>query len=137
VTDLSVGDHVHPTETHDSPGTYRVVGVDERRVTLLRVADGDGRRVHTGETIRVERTALDAFEATEPPVAGGWGVTTAAYWSVRAFSRELAASPLSTGVGVALVLGGLAAPVPAPADGGLVAAGSLLLALVGSGRLRS
>ncbi len=132
----SVGDHLRTTETHDSPGTYRVVGVDELQVTLLRVGDGDGRRTHTGETVRVERTALDAFDPAEPPTGSGPGAATVAYWSARAFGAELAARPLPAGVGGVLVFAPLVVAVPSPVGGVLTAVGGLLLALVGSGRLR-
>ncbi len=134
MTDPSVGDHLRATGARDR-GTYRVVGVDDRGVTLLRVGDGEGRRVHAGETVRVERGALGAFEPAEAPETGEWGVGTAAYWSVRASGRELAARPLAAGAGVALVTAGTAAR--GPLGGGLLLFGSLVLAYVGSGRLRS
>lgn len=130
----SVGDHLRATETRDGRGTYRVVGVDDRGVTLLRVGGPDGDRVHSGETVRVERDALAGFEPAAPPADSGPRAAAAAYWSARAFAAELAARPLATGLGLALVAAGTA--VSAPLGGGLIFAGSLLLAYVGSGRLR-
>lgn len=134
MTEPSVGDHLRPAGARDARGTYRVVGVDDGGVTLLRVGDGDGRRVHPGETIRVERSALTGFEPADPPAGGGASAAAVAYWSVRAFGAELAARPLPAVVGGALVAAGTA--VGAPLAGGLVLAGALLLAYVGSGRLR-
>jgi hypothetical protein len=48
-------------------GVYRVVGTADETVTLLRVGDADGRRVHTGEIETVEPDALTAFEPAENP----------------------------------------------------------------------
>lgn len=124
------------TAAQDSPGTYRVVGVDDRGVTLLHVGDDEGRRVHTGETVRVERDALTGIESAAPPTGGGPGAVSVAYWSARAFGAELAARPLPAGVGGVLVFAPLVVAVPSPVGGILTAAGGLLLALVGSGRLR-
>ena len=124
------------TAARDSPGIYRVVGVDGRGVTLLHVGDDEGRRVHTGETVRFERDALTEVESTAPPTSSGPGAATVAYWSARAFGAELAARPLPAGVGGVLVFAPLVVAVPSPVGGVLPAVGGLLLALVGSGRLR-
>jgi hypothetical protein len=53
------------------PGVYRVVGTTEGKVTLLRVADEDGTRRHTGHVVQVSVTTLVAdFDPTENPDAG-------------------------------------------------------------------
>jgi len=69
---VSAYDHLRATERADvPPGTYRVVGVDEDRVTLLRVTDADGHRATTGHVERVEHETVDrAFEAAENPDSG-------------------------------------------------------------------
>ena len=52
VYDPSPFEHFRPTDGAADPGVYRVVGRPGDEVTLLRVADEDGRRVHTGEVVR-------------------------------------------------------------------------------------
>ena len=126
-------------------GVYRVVGTDDERVTLLRVADADGRRAHTGEVVRVDREALRGFEPTAEP-AGRRSLQRAAasaletaYWSGRAFVREVAAHPFPSVVALAFVAVGLGGdgvvPVPDVVLGASIFVGSLALAYVGSGRL--
>lgn len=136
--DFALSDHLRTDETSHRPGTYRVVGVGERRVTLLRVGDGAGRRVHAGEVVRVTRDDLDGFVPAEAPADGRSpvGVATLAYWSLRAFAAELAARPLVTAAALGLAVVGSVGPMSAPLAGSLILAGSLLLAYVGSGRLR-
>lgn len=91
--DVEVGDHYRPTAVASRAtaerGVYRVVGAGER-VTLLRVADGQGTRRHTGETVRVDRDVLaEQFEAAENPDVGfsplAWlrGLLQGLVWSVR------------------------------------------------------
>lgn len=87
----TVGDHYRPTADDRTPGVYRVVGASEK-VTLLRVADADGRRRHTGEIRRVSSRALDAeFERADDPDAGLSPVSLARnvlqglYWQIRRF----------------------------------------------------
>ncbi|MFB6157504.1 MAG: hypothetical protein ABEJ34_06665 [Haloferacaceae archaeon] len=89
--DPAVGDHYRPTTDDRDPGVYRVVGVPDD-VTLLRVADGDGRRVHAGEVRRVSRATLaGSFEPTRDPdagldpVAGVRNALSGLYWSVRRY----------------------------------------------------
>lgn len=137
--DLTLSDHLRADGTVVPRGTYRVVGVDERGVTLLRVGDSEGRRVHTGAVVRVARADLDGFApATAPETERSLaGAATLAYWSGRAFAGELAARPLATTAVLALVVFGAVGPVSAPLAGSLILAGSLLLASVGGGRLRA
>lgn len=140
----SVHDHLRPTDGDVPDGVYRVVGTDEESVTLLRVGDADGTRVHTGEVRTVTREALDAFETAANPdgsrsvAAALLGVPAHLYWTLRAFARQLAASPLPAAVAIALVLAGAfgAGSLPLSETGldALVVAGALGLALVGSGR---
>jgi hypothetical protein len=140
----SVYDHVRPTDDHPA-GVYRVVGVGEERVTLLRVTDADGRRVHTGELRTVDRAAFAEFEPAENPDEGGSllaavaGAPSTAYWSLRAFGQQLAAHPIPAAVALALVaagaLGDAVVSLPNPVFGLLILAGSLGLAYVGSGAL--
>jgi hypothetical protein len=66
-----VGDHYRVTGDDYPPGVYRVVGGGDSDVTLLRVADDDGRREHTGEIRRVPASVLAAeFEPAANPDAG-------------------------------------------------------------------
>jgi hypothetical protein len=82
-------DHYRPTTDDYERGVYRVVGTGEE-VTLLRVADGDGRRIHAGELEHVDAAAVDdAFEPAEDPDAGVSPVTMlrnalqGLYWTLR------------------------------------------------------
>ena len=84
-------EHYRPTnDAHDS-GVYRVVGATGD-VTLLRITDTEGKRVHTGEIRRVSTFALDTeFERAEDPDAGFTPVLdvqnalSGLYWQVRKF----------------------------------------------------
>lgn len=136
--DTSVSDHLRTDGTNGPPGTYRVVGTDGRRVTLLRVGDGEGRRVHTGEVVRVTRDDLDGFVPVEAPTAerSPTDPVSIVYWSLRAFLAELAARPLASVVALGLVVAGSVGPVSSPLANGLLFGGAGLLWYVGSGRLR-
>jgi len=77
-----------------APGVYRVVGSDDDAVTLLRVAEG-GRRVHSGEVVRVPREAFEALEPAGNPDAG--------LGRLRQVPRNVAAHPLVGGGALLLV----------------------------------
>lgn len=140
----TVSDHVWPTDADPPDGVYRVVGVGDGTVTLLRITDADRTRRHTGETVTVDAEAFAGFDPVEPPTRSrSVGAVVASslevgYWSLRAFVSELAAHPVATAGSLALVLVGLVgdAVVPAPdlLFGALIFAGSLGLAYVGGGR---
>lgn len=85
------GEHYRPTAAEYPPGIYRVVG-RPGDATLLRVADEDGRRRHTGTLLSVSPAKLEAaFEpATDPdaglrPLASVRNGLQGLYWSVRRF----------------------------------------------------
>jgi hypothetical protein len=59
-----------PADGPVEPGIYRVVGRDDDSVTLLRVADSDGRRAVTGEVTAVDRSRLGEFESADDPDRG-------------------------------------------------------------------
>jgi len=115
VADPTVSDHLRPVDDGDvavDPGVYRVVGTDGASVTLLRVGDAEGRRVHTGETATVDRDALGGFRPADDPdgnrsaAAAITGALEGFAWQVRTFGRGLAARPLaSLGAVVLLVVG--------------------------------
>ncbi|MFB6194881.1 MAG: hypothetical protein ABEI80_01825 [Haloplanus sp.] len=141
----STYDHVRPPDDDYPDGVYRVVGVDDGDVTLLRVADADGRRVHAGECISVGADAFERFESATNP-NGNRPLGTAAvsrvemtYWSIRVFGQQLAANRLpALAAGTLVVVGVLGdGPLPLPdiVAGLAILIGSLLLAYVGSGRL--
>lgn len=144
--DVSVSDHVRPRDDDGHPeGVYRVVGRSADAVTLLRVADPDGTRRHTGELVTVPTAGLDDFVVAAPPerertpLAVLASVSAGASWSVRAFGQQLRAHPVPTGLGGALVFVGLVGErllsLSDPAQSGLLLLGSLVLVSVGSGRL--
>jgi hypothetical protein len=142
---VSVSDHLAPTTADRPAGVYRVVGTAEETVTLLRVGDAEGRRVHTGEVVTVPRSNLSGFESAANP-DGNVPATAAiaspvrmAGWSVRAFLGQVQSHPVPAGVALALVAAGwYGGRVPVVPDGVAVVVtllGSLGLAYVGSGRL--
>jgi len=140
-----VYDHVEPTnEEHDLPdGVYRVVGSSEERVSLLRVADADGRRINTGEVSTVSLDEFDGFTPAENPDGNQpveervTSILETGYWSVRAFVQQLAANPLLTMVAVSILVAGLFGDqilsLPGSVFGVLVFLGSLGLAYIGGG----
>ena len=86
-----VGEHYRATDAEERGPVYRVVGCRED-VTLLRVTDADGGRVHSGELSRVPPRRLDAsFEpVSDPdaglsPVADARNLLSGMYWQVRKF----------------------------------------------------
>jgi hypothetical protein len=137
----AVGDHLTPTTDTHSAGVYRVVGHGDGAVTLLRVGNADGHRVHTGEIVSVPATT-DGFEQTTAPrrpplTAVLTGPFRAAAWSLRAFLVSLRRRPRRTALAAVPLAAGVAVDGVAPASvvGGLVFVGSLAVAAVGSGRL--
>lgn len=86
-----VGDHYRPIDDTHEQGVYRVVG-KSGGVTLLRITDADGQRIHSGEIRRCSRDALAGeFRPVKNPDAGFTPVSDAQnalsglYWSVRRF----------------------------------------------------
>lgn len=150
--DIETYEHFRVTDANGDSipaGVYRVVGTDESdtegRVTLLRVADADGQRRHTGDLRTVPREQVAAFESVPNPdgdraasdsVAAGLGDL---YWQLRSFVEQLAANPLATVVALAVTLVGLfgdpVVPLPGTLLGVVGVAGALGLSYVGSGRL--
>jgi len=141
----AVYDHYRPTTGEYPDGIYRVVGTDEESVTLVRVGDVSGRRINSGDLLAVDRAALETFEPADNPDGNRslgvalTGLAKTLYWTVRAFSEQLAAKPFRALLSIGLVLGGSLgdglAGLPDSVGTGLVVAGALGLALVGSGRL--
>lgn len=143
--DGSAGSRNRPRDRDLSPGVYRVVGRTGDAVTMLRVADADHTRIHTGEVVHIDRGSLDSFSpAANPdgnyPIGGtvrrklGMG-----YWSLRVFLGELRAHPVaalvafgSLAVGVS---GEAALSLPEPVSSLFVVVGALGLAILGSGRI--
>jgi len=86
----TVGEHYRPADTDHQPGVYRVVGGGDP-VALLRVADGEGRRVHGGELLRLPAEAIGELEPAADPDAGVapmralGNALSGLYWSVRRF----------------------------------------------------
>lgn len=71
-------EHYRPTDGTADPGVYRVVGLDDETVTLLRVTDGDGGRLHGGGIDTVGRARLsEEFVAVANPDEGGDRLTRA------------------------------------------------------------
>lgn len=133
-------DHVRPRDADHPAGVYRVVGVGDETVTLLRIADADGTRRHTGETITVDAETFAGFAPAARPDRSRSVVSAVerGYWSIRAVGDELSARPLASTLSIALVLfgllGGAVGPLPDLASGGLVLVGCLALAAVRRGR---
>jgi len=146
----TVYDHVSPTGDDYPDGVYRVVGVDgvDGAVTLLRITDGDGRRIHTGELVTVDADAFAAYDPIDRPASNrSFGarvgsIPAVGYWSLRAFGQQLRTHPRATAVAGVPVLVGLVGSavsvpsVPDPVFGVLLFVGSLGLAWVGGGYRR-
>jgi hypothetical protein len=143
MADIAVYDHLRPTTDGVPPGVYRVVGTASESVTLLRVADGDGRRAHTGDIHTVARRDLDAFELTENPddsrsmdLAPG-SLAKNAYWSLRTFLTTLAADPVPSAIALTLFavgrFGGGIVPLPGTVLFGLSLAGLGAIVYIGTG----
>lgn len=66
VSDPRPYDHVRSNGTPIRPGVYRVVGVVDG-VTLLRVADDNGGRVHGGEVVSVTHDEYGRLETAANP----------------------------------------------------------------------
>lgn len=63
----SLYEHYRPTGGTTAPGVYRVVGTGED-VTLLRVTDAEGSRIHSGRVDTVSRRRLESeFTRAEDP----------------------------------------------------------------------
>ncbi|WP_408958922.1 hypothetical protein [Natrinema sp. 74] len=145
MTPVTIRDHVRPTDGGYPDGIYRVVGTSNGTATLLRVGDADGRRITTGEVVRVAENELEAFAPAENPDGNrplGAPVASTVemgYWSLRAFGQQLATRPLPAVVaGVLVVIGAVGegvVPVPTVVLTVSVITGSIALALVGSGRM--
>lgn len=143
--DVSPHDHLSPADGTHRDGVYRVVGREDGGAAVLRVADAEGRRVHTGEVVRLDAGELSGFEPAADPDRNrslrsrAAGSPTTAYWSARAFIDQLRARPLASGIALAALLtgslGGPSLPVGEPVLDALVLLGGVGLAAVGSGRL--
>jgi hypothetical protein len=146
-TGFAVYDHVClPAEAAPpldaTPGVYRVVGTDERTVTLLQVADAEGRRRHTGELVTLDHDDVAALESADNPDGNRspgqalTGLLDGLAWQFRAFVGALADRPLASAVALAVLLAGLLGDrvVQAPESVFTVAvfAGSLALAALGA-----
>ncbi|NHN49153.1 hypothetical protein G9464_16355 [Halostella sp. JP-L12] len=59
-------DHVWATDAAIPDGTYRVVGVEDG-VTLLRVGDASGKRVHDGRVFTLSRAEYAALPEADNP----------------------------------------------------------------------
>jgi hypothetical protein len=144
MTDRDVYDHVRLTGIDHPDGIYRVVGVRDDEVTVLRVGDADGRRVHSGEVRTFDADELEA--ATSAPNPDGnrpLGATVRAaltmpYWVGRAFVQQLLTRPglsaLAVGLLLVGVVGGQTGQIPESVEIGMVLVGGLALAYLGSGR---
>jgi len=122
VTDPAVYDHLRAADGAATagtdidaalvPGVYRVVGLDERTVTLLRVGDADGRRVNVGEVGVVDRDALASFEPADNPDGNrplgekARRFAETLVWNLRAFVAGLRAHPVLAVAALALVVVG-------------------------------
>lgn len=138
-------EHFKPANSAVPNGIYRVVGSDEQTVTLLRVADANERRIHTGDVVTVSVDEFAGFTPTEnPDETRPLGATLTShvetgYWSIRVFLQQLASRPIPATVAIILVLVGASGDqivsLPAAVSGGLILLGSLALAAIGGGRL--
>lgn len=145
---LTVFDHVRLDEeraasNRATSGIYRVVGTGDETVTLLRVADADERREHTGELLAADRASLASFEPAEnpdgnqSPTAAVAGALDGLAWQFRTFGRSIAKRPMLSALAAVVLLVGLVGEQvvtgPEWAFTFAVFTGSLGLVAVGSG----
>ncbi len=129
-------DHFRVDEGAPLPaGVYRVVGLGDDRVTLLRVGDAAGRRVHTGHVERVPRADVETFERTDSPDPTGpraalSGVVGGLVLTARLAPSRAAARPLQTAAGVASLLVAYAGPAVAAGLPGYVLTGAEVLGVL-------
>ena len=134
---LAPFDHVRPTDDSLNSGVYRVVGTTDEHVTLLRVADADGRRRHTGDLVTVASAARSSLEPADNPdehrpfadaVAGR---LDGFWWSLRVLGRTVVERPIPGTAAAALVVVGLFGdpyvPIPDYGDAALFIAGAVTL----------
>ncbi|SFK59046.1 hypothetical protein SAMN04487950_0061 [Halogranum rubrum] len=104
-------DHVRSEGTPVDAGTYRVVGVADDRVTLLRVADASGKRVHVGQVVYVSLEEYGRLEAAsnpdEPSLARGLAVATVGAALVFVGSTPESLASLGIDIGTGLLADGL------------------------------
>ena len=62
----NIAEQYRPTNGTADAGVYRVVGSTEEMVTLLKVGDAEGRRVHSGEIESVPRATFDESFTSAP-----------------------------------------------------------------------
>ncbi len=126
-------DHVYSDGTSVDAGTYRVVGVgvserqglsgtrpqsDDDSVTLLRVADAHGKRIHEGHVVYVTHREYEALETADNPdepsllvslaltLSGGGVVGVEILFDVlTTVTRNLGVDPLADVLVVASALG--------------------------------
>jgi hypothetical protein len=143
---VSVYDHFQVSSGDYPNGTYRVVGVGEETITLLKIGDEDDRRVHTGKIIIIRSDEVEELDQVEGPElskrtsAAVKSVLETGYWSSRVFARELAKHPTPTVIAAVFVLlgyfdVGILPSFSSTVSGLLIIIGSLGLAYIGSGRL--
>ena len=141
----AIYDHVELRDSDYPAGVYRVVGTADGMVTLLHIADSDGRRIHTGRTVSVSHDACDELPPASNPDGGGSitdvlvSLPATGYWALRGSARQLAASPVRTLLAVAAVVVSAAGPralsvSPLVLDG-LLLGGILALVVIGEGRV--
>lgn len=110
---IAVFDHLRLVDGELPPGVYRVVGTPAGDVTLLRVADAGGRRVHTGQVHTVPRIDLEGFALGENPDENRALTAMLASqldgfaWQFRTMGRTVVARPILGTGSLALVAVGL------------------------------
>lgn len=66
----AVYDHVRADGSEVDAGIYRVVGVDEEGIRLLRVGDERGSRIHTGIVVDIDRATYASLDRADNPDDG-------------------------------------------------------------------
>jgi len=145
MTAPAIYEHFRATDAGIPDGIYRVVGRDDGRVTLLRVGDPDGRRVHTGEIVTVEAATVATLapaenpDGNEPLAANVVSAVTMGYWSLRAFGQGVVTNPVPAAVAALFLLAGIVGDrfvtLPDVVFSVLAIVGGVGLAYAGSGRL--
>lgn len=136
--DPDVYDHVRVTDDADAaPGVYRVIGTPDDAVTLLRVADTDGQRQHTGDVVSLPCSQWSTLEPVANPDENR-SVTAAVrsqlqglVWQSRVLAETVVERPLPAVPALALIVVGLVGDsfvsIPPLGDAALVVVGAFAL----------
>ncbi|MFB6192017.1 MAG: hypothetical protein ABEI11_01710 [Haloarculaceae archaeon] len=126
------GTHYRADEDAPVPaGVYRLVGLEEGEAALLRVADAEGNRAHTGVVEHVDADGLAALEPTGAPAESRLrAVGSGLLLGLRQAPRNALARPIQSALGAILLAVAVVGPSVLGAPDAAFAAANLLGAVL-------